>query len=819
MGQLHLPISQAATCRWLALLMACLFAGCGSTTTSGGRIPREERTALIGELRSALESQSGWPRIHAAEALIAQGYPEETLETYRPLADNSPAEERIGVWRILAQAEPGRAARRAMVERVRAAFLDPDGPDRLHAVETLAKLQFAVPDEDRAQVVEYARRNPAEAAFAHWLLANSGDDASRQTLAATLKDPDPVARLRASFALSSLPGPRTSTEQAAIADAAQAEPADSPSRVMLVGAAAKAVNVSEPFRAELLKLVQSTDVERRRQAATWLGDVGRPADQAALITLADDDDPRVRMAAANARLRIDRRIPHRMELADWGVVALYLLGMLVLGWHYSGKSKTTEDYMLGGRQMKSWTVGVSLFATIVSTISYLTWPGEVIQHGPMVLCGLLSYPLIALVVGRFLIPFFMTLRVTSAYEILESRLGVSVRLVGSLFFLTLRLLWMAVIIYTTTTKVIIPITGLDPSWTPWIAIVMGLVTIIYTAEGGLTAVVAADVVQAFILIGGAVVSMVVITVDMGGVGEWWPKEWASHWQQPILGYDPSARITLLGAFIATFTWFICTAGSDQMAIQRYLATRDLKSARRMYNISILSSGLVETFLCILGFALLAWFKTHREYLADGQSISANADQLFPRFIVVGLPQGLTGLVVAGLLAAAMSSLSSGLNSSCSVVTIDLIDRFRRKRDTETNHVRVAKFVSVAIGIIVVSLSLLVGLVQGNLLELAFKVVNLLTAPLFGLFFLAMFVPWATAFGTLVGAAAGVVTVVSINFWKELTGTAGPSFLWAMPASLVVEVAVGSLVSLVHRAAGGGRPTPGIPRAPDASSET
>jgi len=784
--------------------MACLSAGCGSTTTSGQRIPSEERSALIGELRSALQSQTGWPRIHAAEALIAQGYPEETLEAYRPLVDSAPAEERIGVWRVLAQAEPKAATRRGMVERVRAAFLDPNGPDRLHAVETLAKLKFVVPDQDRPLVAEYATRKPAEAAFANWLLAISGDKAARQTLVATLKDSDPVARLRAAFALASLPGQRTAAEEAAIAEAAQAEPEDSPSRVMLVGAAAKVAKDSEPFRAELLELVRSTEVERRRQAVTWLGEVGRPADQGALQSLANDEDLRVRMAAANSRLRIDRRIPHRMGLADWGVVALYMLGMLGIGWYYSGKSKTTEDYMLGGRRMKSWTVGLSLFATMVSTISYLTWPGEVIQHGPMVLCGLLSYPLIALVVGRFLIPFFMTLKVTSAYEILETRLGVSVRLVGSVFFLTLRLLWMAVIIYTTTTKVIIPITGLDPSWTPWVAIVMGLVTIIYTAEGGLTAVVVADVVQAFILIGGAVVAMAVITVDMGGVGEWWPTEWASHWQQPILGYDPSARITLLGAFIATFTWFICTAGSDQMAIQRYLATRDLKAARRMYNISILSSGLVETFLCILGFALLAWFKTHREYLADGQSISANADQLFPRFIVVGLPQGLTGLVVAGLLAAAMSSLSSGLNSSCSVVTIDLIDRFRRNRDTETNHVRLAKFVSVVIGFLVVSLSLLVGLVEGNLLELAFKVVNLLTAPLFGLFFLAMFVPWATSFGTLVGAAAGVVTVVSINFWKELTGTPGPSFLWAMPASLLVEVAVGSLVSFMHRAAGGGK---------------
>jgi len=565
-------------------------------------------------VRSALRTETGWPRIHAAEALIAQGYPEETLDVFRPVVDTAAAQERIGVWRVLAQAEPTAAGRREMVKRIHAAFVDADSPDRLHAVESLAKLRYQVTDEDRVLLKEFAARPAAEGAFANWLLAIGGDEAARRALVAVLRDPDPVARLRAAYSLANLPG-RRRNEEAAVADAARAEVAGSPARLTLIGAAAKLGTKNDEFREELVRQTESPDVEARRQAAIWLADVGRIGDLAAL---ADEADARVRMAAANARLRIDRRIPHRMGPGDWAVIAAYMVGMLLIGWYYSGKSKTTDDYMLGGRQMKSWTVGLSLFATMVSTISYLTWPGEVILHGPMVLSGLLSYPLIALVVGRYLIPFFMRLKVTSAYEILETRLGLSVRLLGSVFFLLLRLLWMSVIVYTTTTKVIIPITGLDPSWTPWVAAVMGLVTVIYTAEGGLAAVVATDVVQSFILIGGAVITMVVITVDLGGVGAWWPTEWATHWQPPILGYDANARITVLGAFIATFTWFLCTAGSDQMAIQRYLATRDVQSARRMYNISILSSGCVETFLCILGFALLAWFRTHREYMADGQ---------------------------------------------------------------------------------------------------------------------------------------------------------------------------------------------------------
>src|SRR5690606_39843473 len=105
---------------------------------------------------------------------------------------------------------------------------------------------------------------------------------------------------------------------------------------------------------------------------------------------------------------------------------------------------------------------------------------------------------------------------------------------------------------------------------------------------------------------------------MGGVAAWWPTQWAPNWQRPTLGYDPSVRVTLVGALVATFTWFVCTSGSDQMAIQRYLATRDVRAARRMFNISLLTSGAVQLFLALLGLALFAYFRDHRYMLADGQ---------------------------------------------------------------------------------------------------------------------------------------------------------------------------------------------------------
>jgi len=490
----------------------------------------------------------------------------------------------------------------------------------------------------------------------------------------------------------------------------------------------------------------------------------------------------------------------RITYFDWIVIAAYAVGMLAVGWYYARRTRTTDDYLLGGRNMSSWKVGLSLFATLLSTLTYLAIPGEMIQYGPMVLCQLISAPFIAVVVGWLLIPTIMRLRVTSAYEILETRFGLSVRLLGSCFFLALRLFWMSLVIFATADKVLVPILGLEESAVPWICAVLGLVTVVYTSMGGLRAVVLTDVLQTAILFGGAVLALSLITVELGGVSGWWPTEWPSHWQEPVFWIDSEVRFTFVGGFLAMFTWYVCTAGSDQMAIQRYLATRDARSARRMFVISLTANVLLWPFLAAVGLALLAYFRAQPVMLPAGQTLLDGADELLPIFIVRVLPTGISGLVIAGLLAAAMSSLSSGLNSSCSVVTTDFIDRFRQRKETEDRHVRLAKLVSLVIGIVVVALGALVGQIEGNLLEKCYKIANLLVTPLFLLFFMAMFVPWATSLGTYVGAACSLLVAVEIAYHEELGLTLvdelGLTFVWMMPASFLAGAIAGPVASLL-----------------------
>ncbi len=484
-----------------------------------------------------------------------------------------------------------------------------------------------------------------------------------------------------------------------------------------------------------------------------------------------------------------------MRILDWLIIASYAVGMLAIGQYYARQNKTTDDYLLGGRRMSPFAIGLSLFATLTSAISYLAVPGEMIKHGPMMITQFAVFPLIGIVVGWGMIPFIMRQNVTSAYEILEQRFGVSVRLVGASMFLTMRLAWMATILFATSDKVLAPMLGLSPQATLLASVLMCIITLIYTAEGGIKAVVLTDAIQSLIMLGGAAAVIVIVTVDLGGVSAWWPHQWAAHWDAPQFGFDTTSRITFLGVITSAFAWYVCTCGSDQMAIQRWLSTRDAAAARRSLFTTLWAEALVGILLGLVGLAVVGYFTAHPEQFTESASLVTGADRLFPCFVMVGLPTGMTGVIIAAILAAAMSSLSSGMNSTSLVITEDFIARFRKSPLTDASRMKLARYLSAGIGIAVILISLLVSRIEGNLLDVCYRAVNLLTAPLFVLFFMAMFVRWATTFGALVAALASVTTAVCIAY-SEALGLPLISIMWIMPGSFAAGVICGSLASLL-----------------------
>jgi len=490
--------------------------------------------------------------------------------------------------------------------------------------------------------------------------------------------------------------------------------------------------------------------------------------------------------------------PRGFGIADWLVLVVYAAALMGIGYYYSRRQTTTEEYFVGSRRLSPMLVGISLFATLYSTLSYFGSPGEIVQNGPVIIAvNLATVPLVYLIVGYVIIPIIMRMKVTSAYELLEARLGRRVRLLGSGMFIITRILWMALMLYTTS-FVLVTVMGWDPRWVTIISILTGGVTTVYTLSGGIEGVVVTDVLQSFVLLLGAAATAGWITYQMGGVGEWWPSAWAPHWApQPFFSADPHVRVTMVGTFFGNIILWICITSSDQLAIQRYQTMPDVAAARRSFWHKSVVGALVSVTLGLVGLALLGFYQKNPQDLPAHLTVARNGDAMFPHYISHYLPAGLSGLMIAGVLSAAMSSLSSGINSTVTVLSKDFADTLWPKTQrTDATRLKAAHWMAAGLGTITILGSSVVGAVPGNLMEVGNKTLNLFFCPIFGLFFLAFCVPFATPFGAVIGLIYSVAAAALVGYWDLIIGGARLSFQWISPVALLTTVVSSTLFSLL-----------------------
>lgn len=485
---------------------------------------------------------------------------------------------------------------------------------------------------------------------------------------------------------------------------------------------------------------------------------------------------------------------------DWVIIAIYAALTIFLGWFFSRGQEDTSEYFVGSGQMNPFLIGVSLFATLLSTITYLSTPGEILGKGPVYLIKDLAMPVIFIIVGFGMLPVYMKSRVTSAYQLLEEKLGLGIRLLGAIMFLGLRLIWMSLLVYLTA-DAIRTMLNVGEEWIPYIVLGTGTVAIIYTSLGGLRAVVITDLIQTILLFGGALLVIATITYHLGGFG-WFPTEWDENWDtQPFFSFDPETRVTYVGTFLSILVWYVATLCGDQVSVQRFMSTKDAQAARKSLAIQLVVSVVVSLTLAMVGLALLGYFKAFPNELPAGMELKKDADKFFPHYIANHLPVGISGCVVSAMFAAAMSSIDSGVNSITAVVMTDFLDRFGIKPKTERGHVFTARLLAFGIGAIVVLSSSVMGSIPGNITAVTNKTANLLTTPIFCLFFFALFVPYARPAGVLVGAVLGTTTAVLIAFSGPIfienyqSNMPDPiSFQWIAPAAVTVNIVSGCLVS-------------------------
>ncbi len=524
-----------------------------------------------------------------------------------------------------------------------------------------------------------------------------------------------------------------------------------------------------------------------------------------------------------------------LEWIDFIGVGIYLLvtGAIVV-WS-SRRQANTEDFFLGGRRMPWMAVGLSLLATLMSSISYMGVPGEMISNGAAMFYQYLSLPFNMIVVFMIWIPFFMRLKIVSAYEYLELRFDYRVRLLGGLLFLLLRLGWMSMVMYvgslamTEMTASLVPPQRVDPlaGWFPfataevpllrdtllyWVIGGVGLAATVYTCVGGFRAAIWNDVMQSLMLLGGVIVTLGYVMWTTGtGPADWWEtasQHTAGHTRPQWFSFDPTVRMTVFTAVLLSFFWTICTHGSDQVVLQRYFSTASLSAARRSYVVSALTDLTIGVLLGLCGLALLAFYLKYPQYLPDGilttengQVVVRNGDRVLPHFFAHQLPAGVGGVVLAVLLCDAMQTLVSGVNSISAVFTADIFGRLYPDGQRRWSELNLAKMLTIVVGLLVTGLGIAVAYLARhsgrNIIDMMAPAFNMFLGPLAALFLIGMFLK-CTARVAIPAVLCGVVISFVWSYWKELFGTSyQPSITLATAvpylASFLIAAVLGRFV--------------------------
>jgi SSS family solute:Na+ symporter len=493
-----------------------------------------------------------------------------------------------------------------------------------------------------------------------------------------------------------------------------------------------------------------------------------------------------------------------LTIVDGIVVGLYLAAMLAMGFVIARRNASTDDFFVGGRNLPSWAVGISLIASLLSTITYLGMPGEMFRTGIGFLTRQLGIPIVLLIVWFVWIPFFMRLNLTSAYEYLERRFNYATRALAAIFCICLLLGWIAVVVLTAS-GAMVEIANLrlgwffssDPADADMHALILGvgLFSIVYTTMGGLRAVVWTDVVQFFVLLTGAVFTMAAVALETNtGLGDWLEfSHGYKHEQVEWFSWDVANRSTVFSISIGMLFWHACTHGANQVALQRYFAVKDIWAARRSFLVNAVSSIGLGILLAGVGLSLMYFvlgsdqaggemLRTRAELLpdlenaspddlADLQAARTNAQKnVFPQFIRLYLPSGLRGLVVAALFAAAMSTIDSGANSISTIVTVDFVRPLRGSPLTKAGELRLARMLTASMGIIVVVTTVaLYHMSKGtNIIDLCQRGFNCFLGPLGALFVLAMFSRRATPRTVIPALLVGEVAGVGLSYSKEVS---------------------------------------------------
>lgn len=438
-----------------------------------------------------------------------------------------------------------------------------------------------------------------------------------------------------------------------------------------------------------------------------------------------------------------------MHWVDYVIVALSVVLAVGIGIYFAHRQKDTNTYYAAGGRVPAWAIGMSIFATLISSVTFLAYPGAAYAGNWILLVQGLMVPVVLLFMVGFIVPLFRKMIRISAYEYFERRFGFFARIYSSFAFSLGHFSKMGTVFFLVG-MALSELMGMDIYL---IIGVLGVAIIILTLLGGLEGVIWMDVIQGFMLIGGGLVCLgILLFTPEGGPVE----VILSAIEQGKIDVGPyDWDLTQLTFIVMVFNgifYAIQKYGTDQTIIQRYLAAKDDRSAKKAAYMGVLMSVPVWTLFMLVGSCLYIFYQQGAAVLPEG----IKADAVFPYFIGTELPIGVTGLVVAALAAAAISSLDSDMNCLSAIVVEDYYKRFR-PNSTDKQQLRVGRWVVVVTGVASIGIAMLYVVWGGEgVLGAVFSLYAIFSAGIVGIFLLGLFSRRANKQGLYIGIAASVL---------------------------------------------------------------
>lgn len=456
---------------------------------------------------------------------------------------------------------------------------------------------------------------------------------------------------------------------------------------------------------------------------------------------------------------------------NWTILATYILGTLVLGFFLSKRVETAEHYYLGRRMTPWWAIGISVIATYFGAPSFLGGPAWSYVEGFSVIFIHINYPIAVAIVVSVFLPFFYNSGVPSIFDYLERRFGLASRTFMSAVFLFGNIAYSGIMLFTTA-LVIEFITGIDVVTA---IMIVAVVAVTYTMLGGISAVIWTDVIQSGILFVGAIITLILLIANLpnGFVGTLQELKAAGMADPFETSFDPSLVGTIWTGIVAMSIYHVVVYGVNQMMIQRTLAAKTLRDAKKSY--------IMMGYVAFLGFVLFFGMGILFYSYYGGQDFE-NGNLIILDFVAnAGFP-GLMGIITAAIVAAAMSSLDSSLNSMATVTTIDFYQKFFRKEGSPEHFLVASRWFTLMWAIVMVIPAIIMTKSSGSVIEILSKVGSFWVGAKLAMFGMGFYSKHTTQRGLMVGVIAGFLTLWYVEYNMDV------AWPW--------YCAIGGLVSIV-----------------------